>query len=155
MSVVLSKLKLYPFLVPFVVAIAIQLIKIIIDVAKYKKFRRRQIFSAWGFPSVHSWISASVITLVYFVSWPGSVLFAVVLVFSFLFIYDAMNLRYEAGKHAHYLNSLRIELKDVLDKAKVHQYLKERLWHTPSEVIAGILIGILFTILLCKLFHLW
>ncbi|NOZ43909.1 MAG: divergent PAP2 family protein [bacterium] len=63
-----SHLKLYPFLVPFVVAIAIQLIKITIDVIRYKKFRRRQIFSAGGFPSVHSGISASLLTTVYIIS---------------------------------------------------------------------------------------
>ncbi|NOZ43910.1 MAG: divergent PAP2 family protein [bacterium] len=82
-------------------------------------------------------------------------MFAVVLVFSFLFIYDAMNLRYEAGKHARYLNSLRVELQDMLQKEKVHKYLKERLGHTPLEVIAGIFLGIFFTALLCKMFNLW
>ena len=29
---------------------------------------------------------------------------------------DAMNVRYEAGKHAHYINSMRFELNDVLHK---------------------------------------
>lgn len=149
----LQRLQLYPFLVPFIVAICIQFIKVIIDIFKYKKFRLRQLFSAGGFPSVHSGISASVVTLVYILLGPNSPVFAVVLVFSFLFVYDAMNLRYEAGKHARYLNSLRTELKDVLDKEKVHKYLKERLGHTPLEVIAGIIIGILITILLCKLIH--
>lgn len=40
-----------------------------------------------------------------------SVLFAVAVAFSILFAYDAMNLRYEAGQHAHYINDLRIDLQ--------------------------------------------
>ena len=46
----------------------------------------------------------------------GSLMFAIVFAFSLLFAYDAMNLRYEAGQHAHYINDLRFELQNVLQK---------------------------------------
>jgi acid phosphatase family membrane protein YuiD len=46
----------------------------------------------------------------------GSVRFAVAFAFSLLFAYDAMNLRYEAGQHAQYINSMRFELQNVLQK---------------------------------------
>ncbi|MEI8091861.1 MAG: divergent PAP2 family protein [bacterium] len=52
-------------------------------------------------------------------------LFAVVAAFSLLFAYDAMNIRYEAGQHAHYINDLRTELEGVLQKKEVR--LKERI----------------------------
>lgn len=55
-----------------------------------------------------------------------SVLFAVAFAFSVLFAYDAMNLRYQTGQHAHYINDLRSELESILQKKK-KGVLKERL----------------------------
>jgi acid phosphatase family membrane protein YuiD len=40
-----------------------------------------------------------------------SVLFVVVAAFSLLFAYDAMNLRFQTGQHAHFINKLRFELQ--------------------------------------------
>jgi acid phosphatase family membrane protein YuiD len=40
-----------------------------------------------------------------------STIFAIAFAFSILFAYDAMNLRYEAGQHAHYINDLRVDLQ--------------------------------------------
>ncbi|MBP7885029.1 divergent PAP2 family protein [Patescibacteria group bacterium] len=37
-------------------------------------------------------------------------LFMVAGIFALLIRYDAMNLRYESGKHAQYINSLRSEI---------------------------------------------
>jgi acid phosphatase family membrane protein YuiD len=46
-----------------------------------------------------------------------------------------MNVRYEAGKHAHYINNIRTELKEVLNAHEKLHFLKERLGHTPTEVL--------------------
>jgi len=56
----------------------------------------------------------------------SSVFFAVAFAFSVLFAYDAMNLRYETGQHAHYINDLRSELGTILQK-KEKGLLKERI----------------------------
>lgn len=82
-------------------------------------------------------------------------LFAVAFTFTFLFIYDAMNVRYEAGKHAHYINNLRFELEATLHKQAPPHHLKERLGHTPIEVIGSILFGCILTLLLSKFIVLW
>jgi hypothetical protein len=63
----------------------------------------------------------------------NSVFFAVAFAFSVLFAYDAMNLRYETGQHAHYINDMRTELESILQK-KQKSPLKERIGHTPLEV---------------------
>lgn len=68
-----------------------------------------------------------------------SSMFAVAFVFSLLFAYDAMNLRYQAGQHAHYINKIRNEIGGILDTASTpfahREKLSERIGHTPWEVI--------------------
>ena len=51
-----------------------------------------------------------------------------------LFWYDAMNVRYEAGKHAQYINEIKEELKSFSFIDYKLNDLKERLGHTLIEV---------------------
>ena len=60
-----------------------------------------------------------------------------------------MNVRYQTGMHAAYLNDLRRDLQDnLLMKNRKKSKLKERLGHTPIEVLGGIVFGICFTFIL-------
>ncbi len=82
-----------------------------------------------------------------------SVLFAVAFAFSVLFAYDAMNLRYQTGKHAQHINNLRKELENILKKNHLEP-LKERIGHTRREVLGGIIVGSVLTYILYYLFFL-
>ena len=65
-----------------------------------------------------------------------------------LFAYDAMNIRYQTWKHAEYLNAIRKDLQENFLTVQPQQKklkLKERLWHTPIEVIGGFLFGVILT----------
>jgi acid phosphatase family membrane protein YuiD len=62
---------------------------------------------------------------------PQSDLFVLALVFAAIVIYDAMNIRYQSGLHAHALNALKGEKK-----------LNESLGHLPSETLIGSMIGV-------------
>ncbi len=148
-------IKIYAFLVPLIVWAAIQIIKIIIDTISLKTFHRKRFRWAGGFPSVHSWLTSSIVTIVGLTRWIGSIEFMIVSGFSFLFWYDAMHVRYEAGKHAHQINSIRHDLKNVLTIHQWFQMLKERIWHTPLEVIAGIIWWIVCTLLARQFIDLW
>ena len=147
---------LYDFMIPFGVAVIIQLTKLVIDFFTLKRLKWHHIFTAGGFPSVHSGLTASVATLVFLREWPESTLFAVTIALMILIAYDAMNVRYEAGRHAYYLNHIKFELKDVL-WAKWDQWpdLKERIGHTPIEVIWWLTIGCVLTILFIKYIPGW
>ena len=47
-----------------------------------------------------------------------------------------MNVRYQSGEHARYLNELRRNLQNVLEMKETKKpTLKERLGHTPFEVL--------------------
>jgi acid phosphatase family membrane protein YuiD len=138
---------MYRFAIPLGVGLIIQCIKICVDVANHKTFHRKNLWSAWGFPSVHSAVSSSVTTLIGLQTGIESLEFAMAFSFSFLFWYDAMNVRYESGKHAHYINTMRHELQNMLSFQKHFHMLKERIGHTPLEVGAGIVSGCILTTL--------
>jgi len=146
-------LPMSPILIVLIVGCIMQLLKVITDSIKYKRFFRWNILSSWWFPSFHSWLASSVTTLVLLKSGFGSIEFAVAFAFAVLFAYDAMNLRYEAWLHAHYINDLRYELQDVLIK-KEHSILKERIWHLPLEVLWWIILWTLLTFIFYYLFFL-
>lgn len=136
------------FIIPVIVWIVIQIVKGLFDYNKGKKFHAEILRSPWWFPSVHSWISSSITTLMFLVEWIHSPIFAVTFGFSILFWYDSMNVRYEAGKHARYINKISEDLKTILNLSDKHKFLKERLWHTFFEVAWWILIGAISTIIL-------
>lgn len=135
------------FAIPLIVWWLIQLFKILIDLVKEWRFDYKNFFRAWWFPSVHSGISTSIATLMFLIYWYESSEFAISIIFAFLFWYDAMNIRYEAWKHASYINKISIELKTLLNFSDNYFYLKERLWHTFLEVVWWIVIWCLLTIL--------
>lgn len=138
---------MYPIFLVIIVWCAIQIIKVIIDIIRYKRIYTGHIFASWWFPSFHSGLASSVTMLVWLEYGFGSTLFAVAFAFSVLFAYDAMNLRYQTGQHAHYINDLRSELESILQKKK-KWVLKERLWHTPWEVAGGIIVASVLTYVL-------
>lgn len=72
--------------------------------------------------------------------------FAITFAFSFLFWYDAINVRYEAGQHASYINRISEELDDIFALDGKVTLLKERLGHTFIEVAWGIATGVSLTI---------
>ncbi len=134
------------FLLPLIVGVSIQLIKIILDFAEERTFSVNNFFRAGGFPSVHSGIASSIVTLMFMECGYNTAEFAITFTFAFLFWYDSMNVRYEAGKHAKYLNKISSQLKNALEFQDKNVFLKERLGHTFLEVIGGISIWILLTL---------
>jgi acid phosphatase family membrane protein YuiD len=73
--------------------------------------------------------------------------FAIAFGFSFLFWYDAANVRFEAWQHASFLNRMSEELDGILDFWWKFVLLKERLWHTAFEVAAWVIVWVSLTLL--------
>ena len=122
--------------VPFFVAVISQCIKIFIEYFKYKRFSfKRFICGMGGMPSTHSALVSSLSTIIYY-NFGITPLFASVLVFSFLIIYDSMGIRYESGKQAEVINKLS------------GSNLNERIGHRPIEVLVGTFFGIVMTIII-------
>lgn len=138
-----------PLFILIFVWFIIQLIKIIIDSIKYKKFRISNLFSAGWFPSFHAGIVTSITTMVWFHFGFDSIFFALSAAFSLIVAYDAMNVRFESGKQAQHINEIRTSITSVLSMTKKdHPLLKERLWHTPLEVLWWIVLWFTLTFIL-------
>ena len=138
--------KFPPIFIVLIVGVIIQFIKIIIDSIVEKRVCIDHIFISWWFPSFHTWVASSVTVLALLADWVCSISFAVALTFSMLFAYDAMNVRYQTWKHAEYLNAIRRDLQEnFLMTEQKKSKLKERLWHTPMEVLWGFLFWIILT----------
>lgn len=144
-------IKRNPIFILAIVWFVIQFLKVIIDSIKIKWFSYVSVFSAWGFPSFHSWLATCVTTMVWLSEWFNSVLFAVSFAFSLLVAYDAMNIRFESGKQAKCINEIRSSLSSALLWGLTREDrlpLKERLWHTPIEVAWWIIISFILTFIL-------
>lgn len=90
-----------------------------------------------GMPSVHSAVVVSLTTAVALKYGVGNDLFALAMAFTVIIIYDAINVRFEAGLHAEAINRALWEKK-----------FKESLGHLPSEAFAGSLLGIVVAVIL-------
>ncbi len=117
---------------------AAQGIKIILTLIVDKKFDASRIVGTGGMPSSHSSFTMALSFNIGKQYGFDSPLFAIALIFSFVTMYDAQGIRRAAGKQAEILNMLILEHK-IPDVGK----LKELLGHTPLEVAAGALLGIL------------
>ncbi len=122
----------YPILVPLFIVIITEILKVVISSIKQKKLLLNQFFHSGGMPSAHASLVGSLLFVVYFLRGISSPEFAITGIFALIVVYDAMNVRMEAGKHALVLNTL--QKKEQLD---------ERLGHTVVEAVCGFLFGII------------
>ena len=127
--------------IPFFLWFGIQLFKLIYDLVTTKKFNFKRIMGAGGMPSSHSAVVAGVATLIGKYEGVGSPIFGLALIVAFVVMYDACGVRRAAGKQAELLNKL-IETPG-LTGVEVSERLVEVLGHTPIQVFAGALIGII------------
>ena len=96
----------YVFLVPVVTWIVAVVIKAISSALK-KELSLERALGSGGMPSVHSALVTSLTTAIGIKHGIFSDLFIVCLVFATIIIYDAINVRFEAGLHAKALNNLK------------------------------------------------
>lgn len=114
---------------------------------EYIRTRRRNWalwFSSGGMPSSHSALMTSVTLSVGLFQGFNTPLFALAFALSMIVIYDATGVRREAGRHAEKINILINELfsgQPISDKQ-----LKEVIGHTPAQVLAGILLGVVVSL---------
>jgi acid phosphatase family membrane protein YuiD len=116
-----------------------QFIKFILCLIKYKKLDFRKFVASGGMPSSHSAISVCLATVIGIQYGFDSGLFAISAILSFIVMADAAGVRRAAGKQAEVLNKIIYHSKEI----RVDQELKVLLGHTPIQVFAGALLGIL------------
>lgn len=125
---------------------AAQILKVILTLIIYKKLDFTRITGSGGMPSSHSSFVVSLTMAVGFTEGFGSVAFAICAVMAFVVMYDAAGVRRSAGQQAAILNKL-VETWGKEDYSLTEKKLKELLGHTPIEVIAGAILGIIIAII--------
>lgn len=124
-----------------------QVIKVILVFITSRKLDFRRLTGSGGMPSSHSAITMSLTMSIGFVHGFDSALFAVSMILTFVVMYDASGVRRSAGQQAAILNKL-VEDWEHGEFNNTDKKLKELLGHTPLEVFAGAILGILIAIII-------
>ena len=140
----LSDMISNPFLLTAVSSWLIaQVLKTVINAVVQKKFSLERLLGDGGMPSGHSATVTSLAVMSALTYGTGSFQFAVTTVLAIVVCHDAMGVRQETGKQAVMINeivrSFRILSEENLQEVK----LKEFVGHTPVQVIAGVLLGVI------------
>lgn len=121
-----------------------QLIKFLLGWAVTKRPNIRKLFQSGGMPSSHSSSTVALTVMVFYQCGYASAEFAICCLFSFIVMYDAAGVRHAAGQQARVLNYFLENWEELTRTPKMmEKKLKEFLGHTPLEVIAGALLGVL------------
>jgi hypothetical protein len=121
---------------------AAQVIKFILVLITQKNVDFKRLIGSGGMPSSHSSIVSAMAVAVGLCNGFSSIEFAICTVIAFVVMYDACGVRRSAGQHAQILNKI---IQSTKGEEKVT--LKELLGHTPVEVLAGAILGILIAII--------
>lgn len=131
---------------PYILAIVIgwtvsQLIKTIISAVNHKSLSLRKIlFVSGGMPSSHSATIMAVWTVILLADGIQSGLFGLASAVALVFLYDAVKVRRSSGEQGIALSALIQEQKSEVPLPRV------AMGHTPLEVLAGSLLGIVIGI---------
>jgi hypothetical protein len=106
-----------------------------------REWKWELLVSAGGFPSSHSALMVGTTIGIGIQEGFQSPLFALAWVISMIVIYDATGVRRQAGDHARILNLMIDEL--FTGHPLAEKELKERLGHTPREVLGGVVLGLI------------
>lgn len=124
-------------LVPMVAFVSAVILKGIFSTISDGKFSLSRALGSGGMPSVHSAVVVSITTAIALKHGVHSDLFALALSLMLIIIYDAINVRFEAGLHATAIN-----------QAIGEKRFKESLGHLPSEAFAGSILWVIVAIVL-------
>jgi acid phosphatase family membrane protein YuiD len=121
-----------------------QSIKVMLGYFKERRVDLRRLVEPGGMPSSHSSAASTLTVVIGLASGFDSPLFAIVLFFSLVVMYEATGLRRAAGRQAKMLN----KLADMIYEKRVSRDMKlrELLGHTPVEVFLGCLMGVIFAL---------
>ncbi len=157
-----SLLENYVLLVAIISWVTAQIAKTFVNFYLTNKIKAERLLGAGGMPSSHTATVCSVAVAVSRKTGVSSVEFAIALVLALVVMYDAMGVRRQSGEHAKLLNMIIDELKEdknlknekliefttQLEQSEEEKKLTEYIGHTPFEVLAGALLGILIAMII-------
>ena len=128
-----------------------QFLKFPLEYLLNKQWNWGIIFSSGGLPSSHSSLVTAVTLTIGLQEGFGSAVFALSAAIAMVVIYDAAGVRRQAGIHAERINQI---MSKFFESGQLpEKELKEMLGHTPFEVLAGILLGVIISLTLYWTMH--
>lgn len=122
-----------------------QLLKVIFVLISTKSLDISRFVGSGGMPSSHSSLVTSMTTAIGMTEGFGSSIFALAFGVSCIIMYDAAGVRYAVGTQAKILNQI---ISDIQEHKFREEKLKELIGHTPIEVIAGGVLGVIVAIIM-------
>jgi len=121
-----------------------QALKVFIGVVQKRRFDFRLFVGTGGMPSSHVAGASCLATAIGLECGFDSVYFALAASFAIVVMFDAQGVRRATGRQARILNKIT---DDIYWQGKIHEgRLRELVGHTPLEVIAGFLVGVLIAV---------
>lgn len=120
-----------------------QILKTLIDFRVYRSFHPERLVGSGGMPSSHSSTVCALATSSFLCYGAASFEFSISFILAMVVMYDAAGVRLETGKQAVVLNALLRENPFAWKGEILEQKLKEFVGHTPLQVVAGALLGII------------
>lgn len=121
--------------------VAAQILKVIVELISKRKLNLQLLTSSGGMPSSHAAMVCGLATAIAIREGTSSSIFVLSVVLLLVVTYDAAGIRRAASIQARILNQIIDELFQGHPLSETH--LRELLGHTPVEVVAGALLGIL------------
>lgn len=121
-----------------------QTIKVIMGVLREKRFDFRWFVGTGGMPSSHAAGASCLATALGMKYGFDTPYFALGAAFAIVVMFDAQGVRRATGRQARILNKL---MEDIYWRGRIRENrLRELVGHTPLEVIAGFLLGVVIAI---------
>lgn len=118
-----------------------QILKVIIQLLRLRRLEWHYLLSSGGMPSSHASMVCTCAVAVGLLTGWDSIAFALAVVLALVVMYDAANIRKEAGEQAKIINYI-MESKEEMRPDFYGKALKELLGHTPLQVFAGAALGV-------------
>lgn len=127
-----------------------QILKVFFNYWRTGSWSRAMLTSTGGMPSSHSALVVALMLSIGMYEGFGTPLFAMAVTLALVVMHDAFGIRRAAGKQAEAINFLfsKLEAQGI----KFDRKLKELLGHTPLEVTAGAILGIIVTLVAYRIF---
>ena len=120
-----------------------QVLKTLIYTIFNKQFLPERLVGGGGMPSSHSATVCALATATGIQYGISGFEFAVTAIFALVVMYDAIGVRQEAGKQTKVLNDMIDIFLHMGKDMDIEKQLKEFIGHTPLQVAAGAILGIL------------
>lgn len=125
-----------------------QAYKVFYSIITEKKINFKRFIETGGMPSSHSSTVMALFMAVSLKEGFKSTHSAIAFIFAVIVMYDASGVRRAAGKQAVVLNKLMDNLWKKEGYRIIEDNLKELLGHTPIEVLAGGILGVLVALIM-------